>query len=443
MTRKQAPTAASLPLDVHLYATRVAELSEDRKNRVVLTWTDAARERWGIGGRPLSLALPISQKPIVGGNGAVAFTEGLLPEGSLRIATADLYGVPSDDALAILEHIGAECAGAVQVVPADTSPPEQAVATKPVPDDEVAAMLRGIDAARLGNDNQPHGVRLSLAGAQPKILLARVDGQWCRPVNGAPSTHIIKPESRYKEYVGLPENEAFCMALARHAGVPTANSELVTFDGITALAVERFDRRAPKNGAAYPPLRRHMEDMCSAWGLDVYDQDAKYNQKENRLARVAETLRTHSVDPQRDIHRLAQIAVLNVVIGNADAHGRNFSVLIDPRSGVHLAPAYDLVSTVLYPMEPKAAMTYAGKQRIKEITLDHLVHEIASWSLSKQLARSMVADQLDRIESSIALATTEVPDDQGRVASFVQSRLNAFTITSGSVLPGNTCAAGH
>lgn len=141
----------------------------------------------------------------------------------------------------------------------------------------------------------------------------------------------------------------------------TADSHIEEFDGLQALVIERFDRKAPSAGPPYPPHRRHMEDFCSAWGLDVYDQSVKYNQKANSLQRVAATLRTFSVDPPGDLQRLTDMLCTNVVIGNADAHGRNYSALIDPHGGAHLAPAYDLVSTVQCPgVDGKVAMTIGG-----------------------------------------------------------------------------------
>lgn len=117
---------------------RVAELIEDRKHRVTLTYTEAAIERWGTGARPLSLSIPIGHRPIVGDNGAQAFIEGLLPEGSLRMQTADLYGVPSDDSLALLEIIGGECAGAVSVVSAGHPPATGHAEVMPIEDVDIS-----------------------------------------------------------------------------------------------------------------------------------------------------------------------------------------------------------------------------------------------------------------------------------------------------------------
>lgn len=215
MTRRRTPTVAGGPLDVHLYGTRVAELTEDCRHRVVLHYTDAAIDRWGLGSRPLTLSMPLSTTPYVGHVGAVPFTEGLLPEGTIRIQTADLYDVPVDDALALLETIGAECAGAVAVVPKGAPLPCPTSTGRAVDDATVGVMLRGIETRPLGSDASPGGVWLSLAGAQPKLLLAKVDGAWRLPEDGAPSTHIIKPESPHRDYTGLPANEAFCMTQSR------------------------------------------------------------------------------------------------------------------------------------------------------------------------------------------------------------------------------------
>jgi serine/threonine-protein kinase HipA len=159
-----------------------------------------------------------------------------------------------------------------------------------------------------------------------------------------PSSHILKPELPRSDYPGLARNECFCMRLAGRCGLPTAQVELVEAAGRPCLVVERFDRDL----RTWPHGRSHQEDLCQALGLTP---DFKYQREGWQLPSyraLADLLDGHSRSPGLDRLAGARAAVFHFLLGNADAHAKNISLLHAPE-GLRLAPLYDVLSTAAYP----------------------------------------------------------------------------------------------
>jgi serine/threonine-protein kinase HipA len=198
----------------------------------------------------------------------------------------------------------------------------------------------------LGVRPEDERLRLSLAGVQRKAVLVRDgDGRFGEPLNGMPSTHILKPDLPGSEYPAIAVNEYFCMRLAAVCRLPTAEVELLTIAGRPCLVVTRFDR----DTSVDPARRLHQEDLCQALGITP---DFKYQQADWRLPSfkaLADLLDAHGTEPGRDRLAVADGAVFNVLIGNSDAHAKNMSLLHQDGGRVRLAPFYDLVSTAAYP----------------------------------------------------------------------------------------------
>jgi serine/threonine-protein kinase HipA len=205
------------------------------------------------------------------------------------------------------------------------------------------------------------GIRLSLAGAQGKLALKIEGGRFFLPIDGAPSSHIIKPGNPH--FSGLVENEYFCMRLAAQSGLETAPVEIRTVGSIRVLQVERYDRRRLPDGRLE---RIHQEDFCQALGIPP---ELKYQQEGGpNLQRCFELIRSISTIPGPDLLRLFDAVVFNVLIGNNDAHGKNFSFLREQNS-VRLAPFYDLVSTQAYPdLAHEMAMKLGGERDSRRLT---------------------------------------------------------------------------
>jgi serine/threonine-protein kinase HipA len=384
-------------LAVWLYGAHVATI-EQRRGRMRLAYTDDAFARWAPGTPLLSVSLPLSRAPYPHGL-ARAFVDGLLPEGEPRQIIATELRLTRDDSFGLIAALGRDCAGAVviQDVAAPAPPPATARTAEPLSDEEVAGLIANLRSAPLGVDRH---TRVSLAGIQEKLLLTRMpDGRWGRPVDGTPSTHILKPQT--ERFPGIVENEMFCMRVATHAGLDAAAVELREIGDRSVLVVERYDRITQDNGGIE---RVHQEDLCQATGTPPekkYEQDGGPSLRE--MARIIE-----SVAPPASLDALAERVAFHAAIGNADAHAKNYSLLHGRSGSLQLAPCYDVVCTVTYRVE-HLAMRIDGVSRLSRITRARVVNEIASWGMPPERAHDAVARILGRLPSSVDAAQSEVP----------------------------------
>lgn len=207
--------------------------------------------------------------------------------------------------------------------------------------------------------------RLSLAGAQQKIALAHFDGKWFVPKGGAPSTHIIKPARR--DFPDITRNEYLSMRLGSILIGDVAASSMVDFCGKEAFCVRRFDRIQDGN-----KIRRvHQEDMCQALGIM---DDRKYQADGGpSVGDICRLLFERSSDPIADMRKLLGSVIFQFLIGNCDAHGKNFS-LLEEKDSVALSPAYDVVSTAIYPsLTRKLAMKIGNEYELDRICRRHFI----------------------------------------------------------------------
>ena len=208
------------------------------------------------------------------------------------------------------------------------------------------------------------GLRLSLAGAQSKLPVLLIDGQIALPAPGQPTSHILKPP--IARFAGTTENEYFCMSLARAVGLDVAPVEMRTVGGRSFLLISRYDRAT---GPAGEVTRLHQEDFAQALGVPSHRKYA--SEGGPNFPDCFAVLRRAATRPPRDILRLLDAAIFNLIIGNADAHAKNFS-LLHKDGAITLAPLYDLLSTVIYPeLSPKLAMKIGGKSVLDDIEARH------------------------------------------------------------------------
>jgi serine/threonine-protein kinase HipA len=384
-------------LAIWLYGERVA-IVERHRGRPRLTYTPEALARYQLGTPLLSLALPVSDRRYPQGL-ARSFLEGLLPEGESRRAIARGVGVRSEDMFALLRELGRDCAGAIVVQPLDDpSPPAATTRTaQALGESELAELVGNLRSAPLGAGGR---VRVSLAGVQEKLLLTRMpDGGWGRPVDGAPSTHILKPE--IATYPHTVENEAFCMRVARHLGLGAAFVEIAVVAERKLIVVERYDRDVSADGTVQ---RIHQEDLCQALGVlpeIKYEEDGGPS-----LRQIADVLQ--SVAPPESLETLLKATTLNVLLGNGDAHGKNFSLLHSSSGALTLAPLYDLLCTLHYG-DTRLAMYVDDVQRAERVTSERLINEAASWGVSRERARATIESLLGGAPRAMALAREETP----------------------------------
>lgn len=405
------------PLAAWLGGDRVAELAFDGARGVHLAYTDAAIQRYGLNGLALSASLPVRTSSYLPADTA-PYLDRLLPEGAARSLIERQFGVPRGDTFHLLEAIGRDCAGAVVIVDAEDAPPGADSAVMPMTVDQVEGRLADLPVHPLGVDAR---VRLSLAGMQAKLLLARLpDGQYALPIAGAPSTHILKPP--IERFPDVCANEAWCLALARYAGLRAASAAVERFGHREALVVERYDRQVAADGAVE---RVHQEDCCQALGVPV---PAKYQHDTDgpTLRSIAQLLRRLAAAPTKALTQLVEAVAFAAAIGNADLHGRNLSIVYGV-DGPELAPIYDAVATVTYDGITSELALYVGDARsVESVTAADVVAEARSWGVPAARASRLVDDTLERLIAGVDDATAEVPVAE-RVATVVRQRLRSLT----------------
>jgi serine/threonine-protein kinase HipA len=405
-------------LDVYLHDELAGRLNQDAGGQTVFEYVESWLARPGA--TPLSQSLPL-RKQRFNRKECRGFFAGILPEESKREIIARNLGISARNDYAMLDQIGGECAGAVTFLPAGEPLPERNYSYRTLSPSELATILRQLPKRPLLAGEE--GIRLSLAGAQDKVAVRIDGGEVCLPLGGAPSTHILKPA--VERFEGVVFNEALCMKLAAAVGLPTAAVETRTVDGMVYLLVERDDRRYRKVGGEARILERlHQEDFCQAQGIV---SELKYQREGGpSLKQCFELLRAVSSAPVLDLARLLDAVIYNYLVGNNDAHGKNFSLLYHgvgtENLEVQLAPLYDIVSTVYYPeLNREMAMKIGGEyssEKVRAKNFEQLAEEAA---LAKPFVRRRVPELAEAIIS--ALPKIELIDPVAEaVAALIRAR---------------------
>jgi serine/threonine-protein kinase HipA len=405
-------------LKVYFDGEFVGRLTQDDSGQMRFQYDDAWREKPDAMALSRSLPLraePFSQKECRG------FFGGTLPEEGNRKVIARILGISDKNDFAMLEQIGGECAGAISFHAEDEIIPADARRYRELGDDELAKVLRELPRRPLmaGED----GIRLSLAGAQDKIAVRVDDGRISIPRGSAPSSHILKPA--IDTWEGVVFNEAFCMRLARACDLNTANVEIGKVEDIDYLLVERYDRiRNEAKDEAGAIRRVHQEDFCQALGVP---SEKKYQSEGGpNLTACFELLREASTVPALDLRDLLDAMIFNLLIGNHDAHAKNFSLLYLPGGEVRLAPLYDLVCTVFYPeLTDKMAMKIGGEAKSALIMPRHVETFAAASGLGAAQVRARVVSLAEKTLGKIADAPKPEAISEA-VAALIAERCEKF-----------------
>jgi len=365
----------------------VGALRIDRQGDIEFAYADSWRA--ASHARAISVSLPLRAEPYLRRE-ARPFFEGLLPEESQRIAVARALGISQQNEFRLLEQIGGEVAGALSLWPEGETPPAASYETPPTPlsEDALIALLDRLPTRPLLAGEE--GLRLSLAGAQAKVPLVMTGGGLALPRPGEPTTHILKPP--IARFADTTENEAFAMRLAKGIGLDTADIEIATVRDRSFLLVKRYDRKTNSEGRVQ---RLHQEDFCQAMG---YTSAQKYAADGGPVFRDCfALLRGAATRPARDVLRLLDAALFNLIIGNADAHGKNFSLLYESDE-ITLAPLYDLLSTVSYPdLSPNLAMKIARRARLEDLVTRDWAKFAEETGLSEPFIRRRAAALTDAV----------------------------------------------
>lgn len=363
-------------LEVWLFANHVGNLSRV-EGKLCFCYT--ANWLSQPNAAPLSVALPLQAAPFEDRQ-ARPFFAGLLPDGNLRHMLAQQFQVSLQNDIALLEHMGGECAGAVTFLePGQILRNEHVDDVQWLTDEEVITVLLKLPRRPMLADQQE--LRLSLAGAQNKLPVVVKGNRIGLPRYDTPSSHILKlPIDGVEDSV---HNECFCLALARAIQLQPANAYVHTVLNHPFLLVERYDRIA--NDQKHRK-RLHQEDFCQALGIAP---EIKYqNEGGPDLAQCFHLIRRATQPSGPQVLRLFNCIVFNTLIGNHDAHGKNFSLLYTEKIPT-LAPLYDTLSTAIYPdLTPKMAMKIGGKYIFTEVQGRHWEQFAKSTCLAIAQART-------------------------------------------------------
>lgn len=348
-------------LDVFLNEEKVGQLEQDESGLLRFMYVSEWLTRdYAI---PLSRVLPLTSEPYEGKR-ARSFFAGILPEADPRTRIAEILGISERNDFAMLERIGGECAGAISLLPEGEQPLQIENRLRTLEENELAAIIHELPRRPLLAGEE--GLRMSLAGAQNKLPVIVAGDVISLPLGNTPSTHIIKPEP--DRFPGLAANEIFCMRLAGTLGLNVPEVTSRTIGDKPCIIIARYDRVL--NVECGRTVRLHQEDFCQALG---HPPEHKYQQEGGPLVRdCVALLREWSTTPVLDIRAFIDGLILNMLIGNADAHGKNYS-MIYRRGERRLAPFYDLVSTVAWPdLSTRLAMNIGNGKNVNDVNPAHL-----------------------------------------------------------------------
>lgn len=401
------------PLRVYLGSRFVGRLIKDPGGAVSFRYeTDWLAQP---GALPVSLSLPLREEPYRGEAVSAVF-ENLLPDsGLLRRKVAERVGARGTDAYSLLARIGQDCVGALQFVPGDLERRDDGVSGEEVDEEEIAGLLTNLAAAPLGLSPQDD-FRISIAGAQEKTALLRRDGTWLKPHGTTPTSHIFKTRIGHLpggiDLTDSVENEFYCLTLAGSFGLPVNRAEILTFGGVTALVIERFDRRPLPDGRL---LRLPQEDCCQALSVPP---TLKYQSEGGPgMAAVLDLLRA-SDTPAADQELFLAAQLFFWIIGATDGHAKNFSLFLKPGGGFAMTPLYDILSAEpalhrhqVTRRQMKLAMS-AGRNRhyrLDEIHPRHFVQSAEEAGVPAPVMTAALHRLADHAETAFAHAAGQMP----------------------------------
>ena len=359
--------------------------------------------------RAISISLPIQDEPFAPDQTKVFF-DGLLPEGFMRKSIATNMHYDENDYLSILYNLGKECLGAIRIDESDEVQESGYEAITRAQVEELAAE---------GTTKSTEIViktHLSLTGASGKVGLYYDDKEdkWYMPSGLAPSTHIVKQS--HIRLDGIVTNEQLSMLAARKCGIDIPESFIINagkgIDSEVLFATKRYDRiideTSPMIGKLKRPYRIHQEDFAQAMGVASFEKYEKEGQ--GYAEKMFEIIRNYTRSPLEDQLRLWNRIVYNFVLGNTDAHIKNYSLLYDPHmEGISLAPAYDMISTVIYESATKdMSFNIGGMRNLDSIDEESFKSLAAKVGIGEKIALSNYHKVLDQFENAIKESAKEL-----------------------------------
>lgn len=359
--------------------------------------------------QPVSISLPF-QEDAFSSFETRCYFEGLLPEGYTRRCVAGWMHVAEEDYLSVLAGLGNECLGAVRICEPGAggcSPSYKKISREEL-----------LEFAKEGASKSAQFLakaHLSLTGASGKtgLYYDNKDG-WYMPFGTAPSTHIVKQS--HVRLSGIVANEQLCLRTAKILGIDVPESFIISVGtGEHILfATKRFDRLMQEDSRVIDgkkvPFRLQQEDFAQALGVPASQKYEKIG--DSYLKRVFTLLRQYSDNPVEDQLKLWDICIFNYLIGNTDNHIKNIGLLYGKdRRTIRLAPAYDIVSTMIYEESTEQmAMAIDGELDIRKITKESFRAEARHIGLGERIAMRRFEQMQNSFERALAQAKEEIQD---------------------------------
>ena len=375
----------------------------------------------------ISLSLPLGNKPFSPAKTRVFF-DGLLPEGFMRKTISSSIKASEDDYLSVLSYLGQECLGAIQVF-------NESVTTNK-PSYKLLSKAQLVALAQEGATKSTEIVEkshLSLTGASGKVGLYfdSSNDKWYQPIGTAPSTHIVKQSHvRYKKIV---TNELLALKTAKALGINVSESFILNVGNKTDNALfvtKRYDRKlvGSKNtvGNLKIPFRLHQEDFAQALGILAAD---KYEIKPHEyLKAMFDILSNQSSVPLQDMLKLWDICIFNYLIGNTDNHIKNNSILYsEDLAKKRLAPAYDIVSTLVYNSATKRmALSIGGEYDITKINRQSFLDEAKHVGLGQKVAMEHFDEMNAKFSGTLKRSACELSDAGYTAANELANSILSF-----------------
>ncbi len=379
------------------------------------------------GAVPVSISLPFREGSF-SPYATKAFFDGLLPEGFTRRSVAQHFHVDENDYLGMLLRLGRECNGALRI---SDEAEEPGGAYKELKGKQIADLASQGAAKATELMIKSH---LSLAGASGKVGLyyEKERDKWFLPIGTAPSTHIVKQSHIRLE--GIVTNEQLSMLTARKLGIDVPQSFIINVgkgeDSEVLFATERYDRvigaDAEYIDGLARPYRLHQEDFAQALGIP---SEYKYESEKDEYAKdIFELLRKHSADPIADQMKLLDRIIYNCLIGNTDAHIKNFSLLYGTdMKDIRLSPAYDMISTVIYESSTdELSFGIGGAKNIRDVTRASFSELSGTIGIGEKLVMKEYDRLCDGFENALKEAAYEL-NEQGfseslRIADLIKKK---------------------
>ncbi|NML17241.1 type II toxin-antitoxin system HipA family toxin [Azohydromonas sp. G-1-1-14] len=297
--------------------------------------------------RSLSLSLPLTGAKEIKGDLVRNYFDNLLPDSEkIRQRLGRRFKTPTAEVFDLLEAIGRDCVGAVQLLPPGESPEDwKRVECEHLSEQDIVDLLQAVPSELTPEGMEDDDLfRISMAGAQEKTALTRWQGAWCRPHGATPSTHIFKLPlgliggSRRVDASDSVQNEWLCAKILEALGLPMASTSMETFGEQTVLIVERFDREWQDDGTWI--ARLPQEDFCQALG---FAPSQKYEAEGGPgMAKCLQLLQGSRDKDDPAFFLLTQLTFF--LLAATDGHAKNFSIYLEQGDHYRMTPLHDVLS---------------------------------------------------------------------------------------------------